>query len=329
MEQVLSHVPVLVGMLAFLPLEDTLRNVMALGRLWHFAALQPGALAGHLRLRGEYSACSTEKPDPHSTPPMGLQKLLGRGCLKEVDHVEIAEPCSWLPDVLSKLPALRRLRISGAPRGRDAADVEWALSSILSVATQLTALEFSYHGFSAPSGSIYSWPKTPALRKLSVQQMPLSLWDLPGLFSAHGLEILELQACPLTESQMGIVHCGARVHPKEVTMIDCGGKMALTLLLSLGLNRLCYLCVDEVADAKLQEELSKACRPSLGGVDPDVEAAADLQTRAERELRAELRRAQRHEGVEADLGPWRPLFQWLQAADRKRCHGEVQYRSPK
>jgi len=312
MEQALSHVPVIVGMLAYLPLEETLRNVAGLGRLWHFAALQPGALARQLRLRGE---------SKDETMPPGLQKLLDCGCLKDVEKVEIAEPCTWCPDVLSKLPALRSLHVNGPGMNLD-----WALSCILSVADKLWSLEVCSGGLRCLEVG-GTWPKTPALRTLSVRQMPLSLWDLPRLFAAHDLETLELQACPLTESQMGIVHCGAKVQPKEITMIDCGGKMALTLLLSLSLSRLVYLCVDVKTDEKLQEELSKACRPNLGGVDPEMDAAAALQAQAERELRMELRRAAQRFGAEAQLGPWKPLSRWLQAAERHRGkHGEVQYR---
>ena len=34
-------------------LQESLQIAAPLGRLWHFAALQPGALVGLLRLRGE------------------------------------------------------------------------------------------------------------------------------------------------------------------------------------------------------------------------------------------------------------------------------------
>ncbi|CAK9041079.1 DNA polymerase alpha subunit B [Durusdinium trenchii] len=240
MEAALGDLSVLVSMLACLPLEESLQIAAPLGRLWHFAALQPGALVGLLRLRGFYEVA-----------PMGLTKLLGRGCLRQVEMVEIEEPCCWCPEVLSSLPSLRQLRVSGARKGRPAVDVDLAASSILAVASQLTILEFRCQGFGSwPSVSV--WPRTPALRRLSVREMPLSIWDLPNLFAAHDLETLELQACPLTESQMGIVHSGANVKPEVVILVGCGGKMALTVLLSLGLTRLCYLRVDSPTDAKLK-----------------------------------------------------------------------------
>ena len=53
-------------------------------------------------------------------------------------------------------------------------------------------------------------------------------------------------------------------------------SQALTLLLSVGLTRLTYLCLDASADAKLHEELSRACRPNPGGVDPEVEAGTQI-----------------------------------------------------
>eukprot|EP00913_Durusdinium_trenchii_P028200 g26438.t1 len=231
----------------------SLQIAAPLGRLWHFAALQPGALVGLLRLRGFYEVA-----------PMGLTK------------------------------------VSGARKGRPAVDVDLAASSILAVASQLTILEFRCQGFGSwPSVSV--WPRTPALRRLSVREMPLSIWDLPNLFAAHDLETLELQACPLTESQMGIVHSGANVKPEVVILVGCGGKMALTVLLSLGLTRLCYLRVDSPTDAKLKEELTKACRPNIGGIDEEVDVAAVLQAQAERELRAELQRVRRQSGADSLL----------------------------
>jgi len=75
----------------------------------------------------------------------------------------------------------------------------------------------------------------PALRRLAVRFFSFSLSDLSNLFAARELKVLELQASGLLESRMGVVRCGAEVQPTELSIMDCGAPMALTMLLSLGL----------------------------------------------------------------------------------------------
>lgn len=86
-----------------------------------------------------------------------------------------------------------------------------------------------------------------------------------------------------------------------------------------------------------QEELSRACRPNIGGVDEEVEAQPFLQAQAstcrrlvdtfssfeaERELRLELLRMRGQRAT-----PWEPLRKWLKDAVRSTQQGEVHYRT--
>ncbi|CAK9101975.1 unnamed protein product [Durusdinium trenchii] len=214
---------------------ESLQIAAPLGRLWHFAALQPGALVGLLRLRGFYEVA-----------PMGLTKLLGRGCLRQVEMVEIEE-------LLVSRGALE-LAFPAAAQGIGCSEREadWLVAFCIGLAKN-TSLKKTV-GFEARKFS-------GRVLEDGVREMPLSIWDLPNLFAAHDLETLELQ-----------VHSGANVKPEVVILVGCGGKMALTVLLSLGLTRLCYLRVDSPTDAKLKEELTKACRPNIGGIDEEVDA---------------------------------------------------------
>ncbi|CAE7566262.1 unnamed protein product [Symbiodinium natans] len=304
------------GTLAYLSLEDTLRCAQV-RQTWRHAASQPEALARVLHLPG----------DDGDSAPEGLRTLLGRGCLKRVEVVELAGACSWFPALLEELPDLQQLRVRGAHKGRPKADVDLALSSIVAASPRLTVLEFSYDGFGPERRS--SWPAIPSLARLRVQSLPLCFTDLPNLFGAKELESLELQACPLRSSQTGIVSCGAKVQPRHLKVLRCGLQMALTLLLSVCLERLSSLLLDPPTDSKIQDELAKACAPQLGGIDPKVDACTDLQAQAQRELLAELRRASRaSRSPESAVTPWRRLQQWLQASERSiDGHGQVLYRN--
>ncbi|CAE7856425.1 POLA2 [Symbiodinium microadriaticum] len=253
--------PVLVCTLTYLSLEDTLRCAQV-RHTWRQAASQPEALVRVLHLPGD---------DGDSTPE-GLRRLLGRGCLKHVELVEIAGGCSWFPALVGELPDLHQLRVRGACSspcgGRPKLDVDLALSNILAVSSRLTVLDFSYDGCGSERSS--RWPAMPSLARLRVQSLPLRFADLPNLFTAKDLEWLELQACPLMSSQTGIVSFGAKVQPRHLKVLRCGVQMALTLLLSVCLERLSFLYLDPPTDSRVQDELAKACAPQLGGNDPNV-----------------------------------------------------------
>eukprot|EP00931_Biecheleriopsis_adriatica_P007709 TRINITY_DN108974_c0_g1_i1.p1 TRINITY_DN108974_c0_g1~~TRINITY_DN108974_c0_g1_i1.p1 ORF type:complete len:343 (-),score=83.21 TRINITY_DN108974_c0_g1_i1:38-1066(-) len=318
--------PVLVGALSHLSLEDTLR-CLRVARSWREAARQPEALVRcvHLHAPGpEDSGARCEQSVPAS-----LLRVLSEGLLARVEAVELTGACSWFADVLSELPGLKRLQVKGK-LVRPEYDAELALSSIQSVASRLEHLDFSGTSFSG----FFAWPRMPALRRLAVRFFSFSLSDLSNLFAARELKVLELQASGLLESRMGVVRCGAEVQPTELSIMDCGAPMALTMLLSLGLEQLCFLHMDGCTDEKVQAELRKAARLRGGGVDEAVDAAAALQAQAEAELRAEIRRARDRgttaaERRDAAGGPWRTLRRWLEASERKkRPDGKVKYTNP-
>eukprot|EP00439_Symbiodinium_sp_Y106_P076111 s105_g15.t1 len=249
--------------------QPEVQAVQADRHTWRQAASQPEALVRELHLPGD---------DGDSTPE-GLR--------------------SWFPALVGELPDLHQLRVRAACsacRGRPKLDLDLALRSlaacnILAVSSRLTLLDFSYDGFGSERSS--RWPAMPSLARLRVQSLPLRFSDLPNLFTAKDLEWLELQACPLMSSQTGIVSYGAKVQPRHLKVLRCGVQMALTLLLSVCLERLSSLYLDPPTDSRVQDELAKACAPQLGGNDPHVDACTDLQAQAQRELLAELRRASR------------------------------------
>ena len=85
--------------------QDTLRCAQV-SHAWHHAANQPEALVRAMRLSGPWLALSAQLkiPQVHPSPdwlgddsdsaPEGLRRLLGRGCLKRVELVEIAGACT-------------------------------------------------------------------------------------------------------------------------------------------------------------------------------------------------------------------------------------------
>ncbi|CAJ1384154.1 unnamed protein product [Effrenium voratum] len=76
---------------------------------WRMGTQQPEAFARQMRLQG----------DDAKEPPLGLRRLLATGALRRVELVEMRGAGSWFPDVLTQLPALRRLCVA-ATRSEDA-----------------------------------------------------------------------------------------------------------------------------------------------------------------------------------------------------------------